>query len=196
LVAAIVFGYATAKAQADDKEQIQGSIAALAFSVSNGDSNATKKYVINEENNQKLAASIARIAKGSKELQKAAVAKFGSQGKEVGDAGLFAKHPPYMPYLSDLEPNKSAINGDTATVPPKHSYGRAVTFRKEGGAWKLELQSKSNRALELSNWAGHMADFLQRLAKEINNGKYSTAEQAQQAYLNNKYETSNKDKAG
>ena len=186
LVAMILFGYATAPAPAGDKEQIGATITALSMALSNGDGNTAKTYTVNEESNQKLIQSLARIAKGSRELQKAAVAKFGTEGKGVGDAGRFAKNPPYMPPLSDLEPNQAVVNGDTATVPPKHRYARAVTFKREKGVWKLELQAKADRALELSIEAGHMADSLQRLAREISAGKYRTAKQAQQAYLDGK----------
>jgi hypothetical protein len=182
----IIFGYATALARAGDKEQIGASITALATALSNGDGKTAKTFIVNEENNQKLVESAARIAKGSKELQKAAVTQFGAEGKEVGDAGLMAKNPPYMPVLRDLDQSRIVINGDTATVPPKHSYGRVVTFKREGGIWKLEIQAKPDLALRHAIWAGHIADSLQRLAREISAGKYSTAKQAQQAYLDDK----------
>ena len=195
LTAMIVFGYTTVLAQADDKEQIKGSIAALAISVSSGDGSAAKKYVVDEVNNQKLIESAARVAKESREFQKAAVAKFGAAGKNIGDGGSMAKNPPYLPPLDELDQSRVATNGDTATVPSKLTrYGDPATFKREGGVWKLEIEAKSDQALKRAIWAGNIADSLQKLVTEVNNGKFSTPKEAERAYLQQAIEVGNKNR--
>ena len=179
---AVVLGCATSLARADDKDQIKQSIKTLAIAMKDGDGATAKKYVVNDENSQKLIDMLAKIAKASKDMQDAAVAKFGDEGKTLVTGRMTSNAPHFD---KDLDEANITINGDTATVAPKDpTKGSEATFKKQDGTWKLDLQSMPH-AEQMAQGAvmmGKMADVMTEMTGEIKDGKYSSAPEARQAF--------------
>lgn len=182
LAALIVLGCAASLAHADDKDQIKSSIKSLATAMKDGDGATAKKYVVNDENSQKLIDTLAKMSKAARDLQDAAVAKFGEDGKTLG-AGRMAGNAPH--FDKDLDEANITVNGDTATVAPKDpTKGSVATFKKQDGTWKLDLQSMPH-AEQMAQGAvmmGKMADVMNEMTGEIKDGKYSSAQEARQAF--------------
>ena len=126
-------------ARADDKDQIKQSIKTLAIAMKDGDGATARKYVVNDEISQKLIDMLAKITKASRDMQDAAVAKFGDEGKTLVTGRMTSNAPHFD---KDLDEANITVNGDTATVAPKDpTKGSEATFKKQDGTWKLDLQS-------------------------------------------------------
>lgn len=183
LCALLVLASATAFAKADDKGDIKESVKSLAIALNNGDGPTAKKYVASDENNQKLVETLTKVTKANRDLQDAAVAKFGDEGKTLGGNRMGPKGPQFD---KDFDDAQITVNGDTATVTGKtQGNGHAATFKKEGGTWKLDFLATAPELSQMGPQAGmmaKMADVMNETAGEIKDGKYSSVQEAKQAF--------------
>lgn len=180
LAALIVLGCAASLAQAGDKDDIKESIKSLAKAMHDGDGDAAKRYVDDNENSQKLIETLVKVRHASEKLQDAAVAKFGDEGKSLGANRMAGNAPNFE---KDLDDAQITVNGDTATVQPKNGDSEhPTTFKKIKGTWKLDLQSMPNaaRMAQSSTMMGKMAEAMTEVAGEIKDGKYSSVQEARQ----------------
>lgn len=183
LAAFIVLGCAASLARAGDKDDIKQSIKALATALQDGDGGTARKYVDDNQDSQKVIESLAKLTHAAHGLQDAAVAKFGEQGKTLG-AGRMAGNAPH--FDKDLDEAQITVNGDTAIIQPKNStpQSRPTTFRKINGTWRLDLQSMPDaaRMAQRSGMFDKMSDVMTELTGEIKDGKYSSVQEARQAF--------------
>lgn len=186
-VSLIVLGLATSLARANDPDQIKESLNRVTTALRNGDARTAKPYVIDEENNQKLVESLARYAKSLDAFYKAAVAQFGKEGEDnpcVGGARIELGQLPYMPQLAYLDEAQIAINGDTATIPPKRrGLGLSANFKKQGGMSKLVIDAGLKKASRHALINESMTNAYIELSGETKRGKYHTPNELQRAWL-------------
>jgi hypothetical protein len=183
LVSLIVLLAATALLRADETDQMRKSFDAVTTALKGADGRTAKAYVIDEENNQKLVESLAKLEKSLKEFYKAAVAEFGKEGEDIGGAKIQAEHLPYLPDWAYLDDSKTAIQGDIATVPPKRrGVGLPATFKKEGGMWKLVVVADSKKAAQDALVTDNLANAYIELTGDTKRGKYHTPNDLQRAW--------------
>lgn len=181
LCALLVLASATAFARAGDKDDIKESIKSLAVALNNGDGPTAKKHVVSDDNNQKLIETLTKVTKANRDLQDAAVAKFGDEGKTLGGNRMGPKAPQFD---KDFDDAQITVNGDTATVTGKaEGNAHPATFKKEDGTWKLDLLATAPSVAQLGQQAGmmgKMADVMNEVTGEIKDGKYSSVQEAKQ----------------
>jgi hypothetical protein len=183
LAALIVLACAASLTRAGDKEEIKESAISLSKALAAGDGATARKYVVKDENSDKMVDALAEISKAAKGLQDAAVAKFGEEGKDIAGQGMGQMARTDADF-KDFDESRLTINGDTATIAPKDSRGRTTIFKKMDGTWKLDLTVMPNaaRAAQGSTIMSKVAGVMTDLAGEIKAGKYATVQEARQAY--------------
>lgn len=193
IAALIVLGCTVSSVRADDKEQIKDSLKSLAKALSDGDAATAKKYVADVQNSGRVVELFASVSKAAKDLQEAAVAKFGEEGKTIlgGDIGTTA-------FTSNLDQAEIAIDGDTATVTPTGKTQHPTQMKKEDGVWKLDFSKMPNVAAVArpSSPLAKSIPVIQELTSEIKDGKYASAQDAKTAYYQKLVAAMNQSRTG
>ena len=117
------------------------------------------------------------LAGARTKLIDASVAKFGEQGRSIMGATRGPGTPQYT--AKDFDDAQIDVHGDTATVTSKNG-GKPVTFKKEGGSWKIDLaeaipHQQLDRVVQIMP---KMTTAMNDTAGEIKEGKYATVVEA------------------
>ena len=174
--------------RADDVSDIKASGRAFAEALRNNDIPAAKKHAILSDKQETLLANWAAFQSSREKLTKAAVDKFGDEGKDI----VAQRQPGRQPQLnfdkSKFDDADIKVTGDTAVVTSKEAEHREVArFKKEGGAWKVDFKDNPNmdRAAQSSPVLQKLAGVYDEVAAEIKDGKYKSVQEAKRA-LNTK----------
>ena len=148
--------------------------AAIAFmhAMSMGDVSAAKTASAGSEEDYQYLQSLIEFIAAGKDLQNAAINRFGESGKAVwpdASAG--------MP--QQLQTDSERIDRDTATVGS--SDGREpMSLRKIDGAWKVDLALIPQKK-EIGKAIPALKKIMRSAIADINAGKYKSADEAQRA---------------
>jgi hypothetical protein len=173
-----------ASAPASDPSTPKGALRMLNAAMAEGDGEAMHKVLeANTPSEKKMADAIVAMAVALADVHRAAVKAFGEErAKEItGDTD--SEH---IESLKKIDSAEIAINGDTATVkypddPEPHE------LKKVKGQWKVPLTdfgkppddaSLDQRLSDLSR----QQKLAEKIAREIDDGKYETAEKAAEAW--------------
>jgi hypothetical protein len=185
LAALIVLACAASLTRAGDKEEIKESTLSFSKALAAGDGATARKYVVGDENSNKMVDALAEFTKAAKGLQEAAVAKFGEDGRTLGGLGTGRMGPTNTDF-KDFDESRLTINGDTATIAPKAGTpgARPTTFKKIDGTWKLDLTGMftADHAAQGVAMMPKMAGVMNELAGEIQAGKYASLQEAKSAF--------------
>jgi len=169
--------------RADDVSDIKASGRAFSEAMRNNDIPAAKKHAILSEKQETLLANWAAFNSSREKLTKAAVDKFGDEGKDI-----VAQRQGRQPQL-DFDKSKFdnadiKVTGDTAVVTSKDPDHREIArFKNDGGKWKLDFKDNPNmeRAAQSAPVLEKLAGVYNDVAGEIKDGKYKSVQEARRA---------------
>jgi hypothetical protein len=178
LAALVAITCAATLVRADDKDDIKAAGKAFGDAMHASDIATARKHVVTSEATDKFLDMLADVITAKKKLTDAAVAKFGDDGKSISNQS----HSPIGSTATsrDFDDADIEVTGDTALVTPKTGNTRPVSFKKDGGEWKVDFTELVNspkvaRALPLM---GKVATAMTETATEIGDGKYENVEAA------------------
>jgi len=163
----------------------KGAAVAMFKAMEAGDVAAAKKLATGNEKQLGLLDSMVPLMNGFKTLEISAVKKFGDDGKKIlqGDAG---GPGPSLDIEKELTGAKEEIAGETATITPTgaDSSKQPMKFKKVDGSWKIDLASMPTEGLDnpaAMTMVKAMGGLARDTAKEIDDNKYKTVEEAKTA---------------
>ena len=170
--------------RADDVADIRKSGRAFAEALNKNDIATAKKHAIVSEQEGQLLEALGAFQSSRENLTKAAVAKFGDEGKEIVPQRQPGRQPQINFDKNKFEDAQIQVNGDTAVVTSKDAEHREIArFKKEGGEWKVDFKDNPNmqRAAQSAPVLEKLSGVYSEIAGEIKEGKYSSVQQARQA---------------
>jgi hypothetical protein len=154
--------------------------AAFAQGLQHGDLAAIKASTIGGPEDYALINTMARMVGAANKLRDAAVARFGpDEGKKIAASTVSSSDA-----VKEVNDSSEKIEGDTAIIlKPNANPDNALRLRKVGGDWKVDI-SQFPQKQSLSRTIP-MLDAVQKVlvqaTSDVTNGKYATADEAQQA---------------
>ncbi|HET6246180.1 MAG TPA: hypothetical protein VFE47_00630 [Tepidisphaeraceae bacterium] len=151
----------------------KAAAASFAKAMETGDTDALKKTTKGTDAQFATVQKMAGMVKAAKHYQDALVSKFGDKAKadEMG-APKFAEN-----YADAVE----KIDGDKATVTPKS--GEPIKLVKDSDGWKVDLAVIDAAGTIFDKMAKPMTDAFESAAKDVEDGKFKTAEEANAAFI-------------
>ncbi len=174
MLAATVVGFIAAPARADDKADAAAGVKAWAIAVADGDAAGVKAHSMGSEADMARFQQMAGMVLASKKLSAAARVKYGEEG--AGPMGRMGQRPD----LTKLDNSKVEVAGDEATVTGQD--GKALKAKKEGGEWKVVLDSLGPTSKIDPKQIAAATDAMTTTADEIKDGKYPTIKEAMLAF--------------
>jgi hypothetical protein len=147
---------------------------AFAKAADAGDLSGMKQSAIGTDDQFAVAKGMSDMMGAMKRYQAAAVKKFGDKGKLPGG----------MPDLAaEIEKTDEKIDGDKATLIDKTKTDdkHPMTLKKDGGNWKVDLNVIPPEAAAMGKAAKKTVEALDAVTKDVEAGKYKTAEEAMAA---------------
>ena len=155
--------------------------ASFVRALESGDVNAVKAVTLGSETDYRLMEVLAAADHAGKELERAAIEKFGDAGKEVASLGAGGNSE------KDLADSRVKEDGDSAVLARKDDPDakHALKLKRVDGAWKIDLAALPNKK-DLIRAVPAMratAGILVQAARDIRAGKYKSADEAKQVIL-------------
>ncbi|HYE17282.1 MAG TPA: hypothetical protein VEA69_02500 [Tepidisphaeraceae bacterium] len=178
-----------------DPSTPKGAAAALFKAMQAGDVAAVRPLVVGSDRQVALFEAMIPLTSAFKSLETAAVKKFGPEGKQINGGGPGAATPT-AELEDELETALEKIDGDTAELTPKPvaatgNAGKTVVakppmkLKKIGESWKIDLASMPTEKLDTPASIAlvkSMGTLARDTAKEIDDGKYKTVDEARLAF--------------
>ncbi|MEZ0266527.1 MAG: hypothetical protein ACAI43_17500 [Phycisphaerae bacterium] len=172
----------------------KGAAAALFKAMQSGDVAAVRPLVVGSERQVALFEAMIPLTSAFKSLETAAVKKFGPEGRQINGGG--SATTPTAELEDELETALEKIDGDTAELTPKPvaatgNAGKTVVakppmkLKKIGETWKVDLASMPTEKLDTPASIAlvkSMGSLARDTAKEIDDGKYTTVDEARLAF--------------
>src|SRR6185312_11336980 len=141
-------------------------------------------YAITNEQSDRMLDFLSRFMKAHQGFEKAAVAKYGDEGKQILPSHMGPEQ--YAKMEQKMKDANVEVNGNTAVVTAQDSK-QPVIFRKQGGAWKVDLTDRAAN-MPTGRDAAMMDAFIAAIDKtagEIKDGKYPMANDARRGLMMN-----------
>ena len=183
-LAAVVLMSGAAFVRADDKDDIKKSGQAFAKALHEGNAKEAKTYTASGPTNEKFIDVLVPVTQASAKLTDASVAKFGDEGKTIIGGGRGPGAPQYSNSPKDFDDAQIDVQGNTAKVTPKTSGGKALTFKKEGGMWKVDVADTltADQVDQIVAFMPQITTAMNQTTGEIKDGKYQNVADARQGF--------------
>jgi hypothetical protein len=173
---------ATAWAEQEKPDLSTPEKAAQSFfdALEKGDADGAKAATVPEEQQQEAVVALTKFVSGMKKVEKAAIEKFGEEGRQI----LEPKNGQGFRFKvdRDLEEARVEVDGEIATVHTPEEE-KPIKLRRIEEQWRVDLAAVENeqdlrQAVPLFE---AIASAAERTAGEINDGAFSSVEEAEQA---------------
>jgi hypothetical protein len=142
-----------------------------------GDNAGLRATSLGSDNDYKILESLGTMVSAMKKLSDAAAEKFGKDN-------VISKSGKDMDIAAELEKSEVKVDGDSATIinKDKPDDKNPMKLKKVGSDWKVDLASLPKEGMDqLTKMAPAMAKVAAEVTKEIKDGKYAKAEDANTA---------------
>lgn len=154
----------------------KGAAESLAAAMEKGDVEGVKRASAGGD--PKAVEGMTKVVAAMKELNDAAVAKFGDQGKGIASNGPGGD----LDMARKVREAEVKIEGDTVTLTVKGDDD-PLKLKKVDGEWKVDLSEMAGPAAAMgAAMFDGMASAAKQTAADIKAGKYKTAEEAEAAF--------------
>jgi hypothetical protein len=167
---------------ADDDPK--GVVTAFFKAMETGDVAGAKALAVGSDKQLAVLDVLVPVFHGFKQLETAAVKKWGEEGRKTLTEGPGGG----LNVAEKLKNAKVDVKGDAATITPADAKpedkNSEMKLKKVEGKWKLDMASIPAEGMDdpkaLKMFKG-MAEVAQQTAKEVDQGKYASANEAKQA---------------
>jgi len=186
ICAAFAFAAPTT-ARAEDKVDAstpKGAATGFFKAMERGDVAAAKAMAVGNEKQLGLLDTLVPVVQGFKQLENAAVKKWGEEGRKAltqqGGAGS-------LDFNEQLKNAREDVTGDTATITPvdaKDTKKDPMKLKKVEGKWKLDMASIPAEGIDdpsTTKILKAMGEVARSTATEIDAGKYADPAAAKKA---------------
>lgn len=172
-----------------DTSNPKGAVSAFFKAMEKGDIPEAKSMATGSQKQLAILETLVPLMSGFKQLENAAVKKWGEEGKKVLAEGQGGGGTSFN-MDEELKNAKVDEKGDMATITPGEQSKSAgkdkspMKLKKIEGKWKIDLASLPSEGLDDPNATRilkAMGDIAKATAAEVDAGKYATAEDAKKA---------------
>jgi hypothetical protein len=148
-----------------------------------GDAKAAKAIATGSEKQLAMLDLLVPVVSGFKQLENAAVKKWGEEGRKALSQGQGGGG---FDFEKELKASTEQVTGETATITSSkpEQQREPMKLKKIEGKWRVDMSSLPAEGLDnpqTSKMLQAMSDAAKATATEIDQGKYTTAQQAKEA---------------
>jgi hypothetical protein len=167
----------------DDASTPKGAAGLFFKAMEKGDVATAKTMVVGTDKQVAVLDVLVPFVSSLKQLEASALKKWGEEGRKAITAGPGGSGG--MDFAGELKNAKEEVTGDAATITSgKDPKKDPMRLKKVDGKWKLDMGSLQAEKMDdpgARRTITAVSDLAKSTAKEIDDGKYASAEEAKQS---------------